>query len=107
MACRNAKKLRALIEVCVNDQLFEKNLRTSVFKIFLEILNNFSRNKLAECFGDKTKKKAKKHKKLISKLLKKNSGVRRRKKIFIRSSRGFKRFCYEYLLKDFFEKCVE
>ena len=107
MACKKTKKLKKLVDACLAERLFEEDLTTSVFLTFLEVLRNFKRKKFKQCFTPETRKKAKKHKKLINKLLNPDIREKKRKKMFLSASSKFRDFCYGYLIKNFFDCCVE
>ena len=107
MACKDEKKLRRLVDVCVRDELFKKTLSTSVFRSFVEILNNFRRGKFSECLSSKTRKKAVGHRRIIKTLVDKRLSLRKRKRIFLKTKGKFRNFCHSYLLKDFFSRCLE
>ena len=40
MACRSKKRLKKLVTVCVEDKLFDKKLKNSVFECIVEIVKN-------------------------------------------------------------------
>lgn len=107
MACKEGPKLRKFVEVCVNDKLFDKELRTSVFKTFLEVLKNASNGNLSHCFGKGTKKRCKEHRSIIKTLLNGNKRIEKRKRNFLKAPKSFKNFVHNYLICDFMKNCVD
>ena len=107
MSCKKQLKLKKLIKVCVDDKLFSASLKSSVFRTFLEVLKNCGNRKFEACFSKETHKRKKRHKKIIHVLLSRKRSWKKRKKIFIKSPKKFRKFVYVYLLKNFFENCVE
>ena len=105
MCCTNSANLSNLIEVAVNDQLFSRNLDTKVFKSFLEILKNASNHKLKKCFKKKTRKLLKKYKLVINQLLNKKKKIKKRKKMFLKSSKSFRKVV-DKVMTDFLQNCV-
>ena len=107
MSCKKQKKLKKLIRVCVADKLFSEGLKSSVFHTFLEILKNCGNREFEACFSKATHKRKKRHQKNIRMLLNHKKSLSKRRIKFIGSSKTFKRFVYSFLLKDFFENCIE
>ena len=106
MSCRKNSKLKKFVQTCTNDELFEKSLKSSVFRTFLEVLGNVSNGKLKKCFSSRTRHKARKYKKLIKKLLDEKKRLKTRKKLFLETSSSFQRYVYNHLLCDFLKNCV-
>ena len=107
MACKKESKLRKFILTSMDDKLFSKSLKTSVFKTFLEILKNTSNNHLKDCFSDVTKKKTGKYKKFVKKLLNSQKNINKRKKMFIKAPSDFRKLVYDHLICDFLKNCVD
>ena len=107
MACCKKKRLKELLEACVEDKLFDKDLRTSIFKCVVEIIRNSKKKKFDHCFSEKTQKKILKHKKFLKKLVDSTVGLKKRKKKFISSSKAEKKLFYNYILHDFIHNCIE
>lgn len=107
MACCKKKKLKALIKASTNDQLFDKNLKNSVFKCVVEIIKNSRKKKFYECFSAKTHKKLKKHKKTLKKLSSSGISLKKRKKLFVASEKEVQKLFYDHLMKDFINNCLE
>ena len=57
MACRKKKNLKALLEACVTDTLFDKHLKKGVFLCVVEIISNSKKKKLKSCFSSSTRRK--------------------------------------------------
>lgn len=107
MACKRSARLKKLVNVCLREELFFGDVSTAVFLSFLEVLKNLKNKKFKNCFSEETKKKARKHKKIMKRLLNPDIREKKRKKLLKKSSKKFQDFCYNFLLKDFFEKCLE
>ena len=105
MACKKAKRVRQLLKVFLDEKLYEKNLKSTVFSTFLEVLTNAFNKKLNDCFSEKTRRKLKKNKKLVVKLLNKKKSLRKRKKILTEAPSKLKS-AINLLLVDFMERCV-
>ena len=107
MACKNEKRLRQLVELGVKEKLFVKGLKTSDFVTFLEVLANFGNKDFSHCLSPSTVEKFRKHKKTVKKLLDSRKSLKKRKKLLLTVPAKFEKFCYKYLLKDFFHRCIE
>ena len=107
MACKRQARLKELIKVCISDKLFSQTLRSSVFETFLEILKNSGNREFRACFSRDTHERRHRHGKAIAKLLNSRKSLSVRKEFFLRSPPKFRHFVYYYLLKNFFENCVE
>ena len=107
MACKNEKNLKQLVEIGVQEKLFEKGLKTSDFVTFLEVLANIGNKEFFHCFSPTTLEKFRKHRKIVNKLLNPRRSLKKRKKLLQTVSVKFQKFCYKHLLKDFFHRCVE
>ena len=91
----------------MSEKLFDENLPTSVFMTFLEVLKNLKNKKFKHCFSAETRQKSKKHRKMISKLLNPDVREKKRKKLLLNAKQKFKEFCYDNVLRNFFDRCVE
>ena len=107
MACKKKKNLKALLEACVTDTLFDDNIKKSVFLCIIEIINNSKKVKLKSCFSSRTRKKIVKHKKLLNYLKNGKISLKKRKKRFIRCSEKEKKLFNNYLIADFISNCLE
>lgn len=105
MSCKSGKKLKRLVDIVLNKNLFSKKLPSSIFKSFLEVLKNAFNRKLNDCFDSKTRKKLKKHKKLIVFLLNGKKDLKKRKRRFLNASSSFQS-AIETLLCNFLGKCL-
>ena len=91
----------------MSEKLFADDLPTSVFMTFLEVLKNLKNKKFKHCFSAETRQKSRKHKKMISKLLNPDVREKKRKKLLRNAKQTFKDFCYENVLRNFLDRCVE
>lgn len=108
MSCRKSSRLKKFVEVCTNDDLFDDNLKSSVFRTFLEVLSNVYNGKLKKCFSSVTRKKARKYKKSVRTLLNHRKSLSKRKKWFIKSTTPkFRKFVNHHLLCDFMKNCLD
>lgn len=107
MACCDQKKLKLLLEACVGDKLFEKNLSTTVFKCLLEIVRNSKKPRFYDCFSEKTHKKISKHQKYLKKLVDRKISIKKRKNRFIKCNKKQRKLFYNYIMHDFVNNCVE
>ena len=105
MTCKKPECLKGLIEVVLRDGLFEKGLKKTEFKCFIEVLGNASRKKLKHCFGKKVRRGLKKFKPIIAKLLSKKKTSKKRKKILENAPQQFRNFI-KLLFKDFMNNCI-
>ena len=105
MACKKAKRVRQLLKVFLDEKLYEKNLKSTVFSTFLEVLTNAFNKKLNDCFSEKTRRKLKKNKKLVLKLLNKRKSLKKRKRFLAEAPPKLKS-AINSLLVDFMERCV-
>ena len=107
MACRSSERLKALINICVDDKLFDKKLKTSVFECVVEIVKNASKRKLAaNCFSEKTKKKMRKSKRLLSFLKNGKISLKKRKRKFLKLKKNERKLFNSYIIADFMKNCV-
>ena len=107
MACKKKKNLKALLEACVTDTLFDTGLKKSVFLCVIEIIKNSKRKKLKSCFRSETRAKICKNKKLLNFLKNEKNSLKKRKKRFIKCSEKEKKLFNNYLIADFIGNCLE
>ena len=105
MACRKKKNLKALLEACVTDTLFDSGLKKSVFLCIVEIIKNFK--KLKKCFSSSTRRKITKFKKLLNYLKSGKISLKKRKKRFIECDKKERKLFNNYLIADFISNCIE
>ena len=100
----NVKNLKTAAK---KNLIFKKSLETDVFNVILEILWNLRKKngKCKDCFGKKTLKGLKKHKKVIKLLLESGKGVENRKKKFLKTKKVFRKWI-KNLLNEFFMNCL-
>ena len=106
MACKSKKKLKHLVTVCVEDRLFDKKLKTSVFECVVEIVKNAGKSRFSKCFSSKTKKKMRKNRKLLSYLKDKKISMKKRKKRFLKSDKNEQDLFESYVIADFMKNCL-
>lgn len=106
MACRSPQKLKNLVNVCVEDALFEKKLKTSVFECVVEIVKNASKRRFEKCFSSKTRKKMKRSKKLLSFLKNSRISLKKRKKKFLKLKKNERKLFNSYIIADFLKNCL-
>ena len=107
MACRKKKNLKALLEACVTDTLFDSGLKKSVFMCIVEIISNSKKKKLKACFSSSTRRKITKFKKLLNYLKNEKISLKKRKKRFIRCDEKERKLFNNYLIADFISNCIE
>ena len=107
MACRKKKNLKALLEACVTDTLFDSGLKKSVFMCIIEIISNSKKKKLKGCFSSSTRQKITKFKKLLNYLKNEKISLKKRKKRFIRCDEKERKLFNNYLIADFISNCIE
>lgn len=107
MACKSPKKLKKLINVCVDDNLFSKKLKTSVFECVVEIVKNASKRQMAaKCFSPKTRKKMKKSKELLTFLKNNEISLKKRKRKFLKLGKHERKLFNSYIIADFMKNCL-
>ena len=107
MACKSPKRLKKLINVCVDDKLFNKKLKTSVFECVVEIIKNASKRGMADrCFSLKTRKRMRKSKKLLSFLKNSKISLKKRKRKFLNLNKNERKLFNRYIISDFMKNCL-
>ena len=106
MACRSKKRLKKLVTVCVEDKLFDKKLKNSVFECIVEIVKNASKKRLSKCFSSKTKKMMRRNKDILSYLKNKQISMKRRKKRFLKCDKNEQDLFESYIIADFMKNCL-
>ena len=107
MACESPEKLKKLINVCVDDKLFSKKLKTSVFECVVEIVKNASKRRMAvKCFSSKTRKKMKKNKELLTFLINSEISLKKRKRKFLKLNKRQRKLFNSYIIADFMKNCL-
>ena len=107
MACKKKKHLRALLDACVTDTLFTKDLKTKVFVCIIEIVKNCMKKKLKHCFSSKSLGHIKKNRNLLKYLKNKRISLKKRKKRFLQCTKKEKKLFYNHILYDFINNCLE
>ena len=107
MACKKKKNLKALLEACVTDTLFDKHLKRNVFLCVVEIISNSKKKKLKSCFSSSTRRKILKFKKLLNFLKDDKISLKKRKRRFIKCDEREKKLFNNYLIADFISNCIE
>lgn len=107
MACRKKKNLKALLEACVTDTLFDAGLRKGAFLCVIEIISNSKKKKLKSCFSKSTRRKILKFKKLLNFLKNEKISLKKRKKRFINCDSKERKLFNNYLIADFISNCIE
>ena len=107
MACRKKKNLKALLEACVTDTLFDVGLKRGVFLCVVEIISNSKKKKLKSCFSSSTRQKISKFKKLLNFLKNEKISLKKRKKRFIKCNEKERKLFNNYLIADFISNCIE
>ena len=106
MACKS-EKLKKLVTVCVEDRLFDKKLKNSVFECVVEIVKNASKKRFSKCFSKKTKKMIKKNSKFLSYLKNPKKSLKKRKKRFLKSDKNQQDLFESYIIADFMKNCLQ
>lgn len=106
MACKS-EKLKKLVTVCVEDRLFDRKLKNSVFECVVEIVKNASKTRFKKCFSKKTKKMIKKNSKFLSYLKNKKKSLKKRKKRFLKSDKNEQDLFESYIIADFMKNCLQ
>ena len=106
MACKS-EKLKKLVTVCVEDRLFDKKLKNSVFECVVEILKNATKSRFSHCFSKKTKKMMKKNSKYLSYLKDRKKSLKKRKKRFLKSDKNQQDLIESFIIKDFMKNCLQ
>ena len=106
MACKSEKKLKKLVAVCVEDRLFDKRLKNSVFECVVEIIKNASKRRTKKCFSSKTKKMMKKNSKLMSYLKNRKNSMKKRKKRFLKCDKNEQDLFESFIIADFMKNCL-
>ena len=107
MACKSEKKLKKLVTVCVEDRLFDKKLKNSVFQCVVEILKNATKRRFSKCFSKKTKKMMKKNSKYLSYLKNRKNSLKKRRKRFLKSDKNEQDLFESYIIADFMKNCLQ
>ena len=106
MACKS-EKLKKLVTVCVEDRLFDKKLKNSVFECVVEIVKNASKKRFSKCFSKKTKKMIKRNLKFLSYLKNRKKSLKKRKKRFLKSDKNQQDLFESYIIADFMKNCLQ
>ena len=103
------ENIEDLKKVVKTGNLFESDLKDSVFLMVLEIVLNVMKNKENNCrdyLSSKTVKKLKKSKKQLKYFLDNKKPIKKRKKKFVKSPKGFRKFMKK-LINEFANNCLE
>lgn len=106
MACRSEKRLKKLVAVCVEDRLFDKKLKNSVFECVVEIVKNASKSRFSKCFSKKTKKMMKRNRRILSYLKNRKISMKKRKKRFLKCDKNEQDLFESYIIADFMKNCL-
>ena len=107
MSCCKPKRLKLLLEACVNDKLFDIDLNVIVFKCIIEIVKNARKKKFSHCFSAKTRKKMQKYASFINKIVNSKTPIKKRLKKFVNCQEKVQKVFYKNILRDFIHNCLD